>query len=282
MNLAAKSRDGLYQSVAELGADLRPVASEQAIATLGAELSLFLWLEIRLGKNLSRGSIKRWRHLVRSLGTREIVRRVALAEDQAASAGWLIHEIAIADSEESLRRVRDSILDAGALSTPLPPVRRLELLYFLSFAGLKLPKRCWRSVLRESGLVVNSAVLHGPRDIYALTHLIFYVTDFGNAPSEILLPRETKVLRQHVAKGFEWALEKCHVDLICETGLAAICLEDPDLFQKSMKAIESYLASSQSPIKTIPETAKSLMATYHPVLVYCISHSVNSPLKSDR
>ncbi|MFI9050798.1 DUF6895 family protein [Streptomyces sp. NPDC053427] len=118
---------------------------------------------------------------------------------------------------------------AGAHAQPYKPVLgRIELRYFLDRGGFRAPAALpdVAALFRESLPALHPDVLHlTESETYALTHALFYVTDFGDrdvlgGAKEAARLRETVrvLLAVHLARG---ALDLVAELLLCATALGS-------------------------------------------------------------
>ncbi|MFD7313751.1 DUF6895 family protein [Streptomyces sp. NPDC059883] len=126
--------------------------------------------------------------------------------------------------------------DAGAHAQPYKPVlNRIELRYFVDRGGFTAPA-CLpeaRALHRESIAALDPDVLQlSESETYALTHVVFYATDFGHRPLDLGGPEPTARLREtvrvllgvHLARG---SLDLLAEMLLCEAALGEGPVMDP-------------------------------------------------------
>jgi len=105
------------------------------------------------------------------------------------------------------------------------PMRLLELRYLLELAGLRHHLGSWRELYRRT-LAATRPVTASlePSDIYAITHTVFYVTDFGRRPERALSRSERLRLIRITDELQERMIRARHWDLVAELVLTRRCL----------------------------------------------------------
>ncbi|MFJ4825639.1 DUF6895 family protein [Streptomyces bacillaris] len=131
----------------------------------------------------------------------------------------------------SLRTVCQALLtaDAGSLARPYKPVlNRLELRYFADRGAFTAPAHLpeARALHRESiAALAPDALQLTESETYALTHVVFYATDFGRNPMEFGSDGATAQLSETTRVLLGVSLARRNLDLLaelllCESALA--------------------------------------------------------------
>jgi len=105
------------------------------------------------------------------------------------------------------------------------PTRLLELRYLLDLADLRHELPGWRALYRRT-LAASRPVTESlePSDVYAITHTVFYITDFGREPARALSGAERARLIQLTDELQEGMIRARHWDLVAELILTRCCL----------------------------------------------------------
>jgi len=259
--------------------ELKQALPVEAICTLGAEVALLCWLSAdRVVHGPWNIELARLRQHLMALGTLQLTQREMEAGARGAAAGWLVHELALGTSRSDLERAGTWALCSDALATRRSSYRRLELLFFLQQAGVGVEEGRWveRSWVEEIKAAQRSAEACLPeaceREIYELTHILFYVTEFGKQPSRLSTPVRARLnalinlLRLRCIQGNQ-------IDLVGELLLARWCLSRR-LDNSDMDAWDFLLKRQQADggVRACRrDQVDDFIAFYHPSLVLAIT-----------
>jgi hypothetical protein len=103
-------------------------------------------------------------------------------------------------------------------SVDYKPFRRADLLYGFGLAGLPIDREQLAATLRRTALLKSGeSTLFSFYEMYAVTHAVFYLTDFGFArPQLYASDEEIARVRIAVTRGLGVACRERHLDLIAE------------------------------------------------------------------
>jgi hypothetical protein len=176
------------------------------------------------------------------------------------------------------------------------PTRLLELRYLLDLADLRHKLPGWRALYRGT-LAASRPVTESlePSDIYAITHTIFYVTDFGREPARALSGAERARLIQLTDELQERMIRARHWDLVAELILTRCCLAEPrsradgagwEALARAQAAEGAFLSpAAQHLVESLasgPEERRELifLASYHTCLVAVLAGAVAACLET--
>jgi hypothetical protein len=153
--------------------------------------------------------------------------------------------------ESTLARLADRCLPAAAEAVPY---RRLDVHYFLTAAGLGCDGPSETELFDRTFLAQYTDPLAIDDDAaYALTHAVFYLTDFGRRRSP-LLPSLEAARHAEVMDSLAvhyWRLG--HWDLLGETAACSFLLAGPSA---TRLAASARLAAARRPDGAVPGTAR--------------------------
>lgn len=188
---------------------------------------------------------------LRTLGLEDEGMRGRLVK--AVRAGWLDQ------TERFPHRAMDirSGLDSCGIDSPLPP----------------LPELYRRSIL---GGAPDPALL-GEHDLYALTHVVMFLSDFGARPPDNLRPEDRESAADLLAALVVVAAQDGHWDLLAEFLLCWSCLELPE--NGLVEAAWAALRGAQLPDGGVPgpEVHGEVLPfehVYHTTLVCVVAAAV--------
>jgi hypothetical protein len=181
------------------------------------------------------------------------------------------------------RNALQAVLDREFIDrTELSAWSKVDIMYYFDTLGLQHGFPSVDVLLRQSSLLVPPALCHAQRmDLYAVTHLVFHLTDFGMRPLPGATPDEVYGVCDYLALALAMSLAEEDFDLVGEFLISLICIGkigDP-LSHFSTKV----LLESQQPAGFIPDRSwlrglkgeeeketEEFFAVYHPTLVALI------------
>jgi len=160
-----------------------------------------------------------------------------------------------------------------------------DLKYYLDVAGLRHAFPDDATLFRRSTLLAPPALPYAQRmDLYATTHLLFHLTDFGASPIAGAAPAELAEVGDYVALALAVCLAQDDFDLVGEFLISRICLGA--VVDGLSHAATAALVQSQQPAGFVPDLAwlnglkrsetaeenarQEFFAVYHPTLVMLI------------
>jgi hypothetical protein len=156
------------------------------------ELAWMLGLRTRMG-SAATGESKRLFSLVRYVARRPSYRqhlymdRRALLLYAPTYAGLRLHGY---DDKELQHAIRQALSDRYATAFERIPYRRMDLLHTIEMCGFDYDAQEMEAALGQSLLAQDpNSVQLSDSDMYAITHAVFYATDFGRRQPEFLTRR---------------------------------------------------------------------------------------------
>jgi hypothetical protein len=222
------------------------------------------WLEMALSKQIFFDARRRV-HLVPLMA-------VALAVMQVLDV-----------APEPARRALQNVLDRGFFDRAERSAwSQVDIKYYLDEVGLRHGFPSEDVLLRQSTLLAPPPLYHAQRiDLYAATHLVFHLTDFGARPLPGVGPAEMDKVSDFMALALAMSLAEKDFDLVGEFLAARICLGTSS-DGLSHFATETLL-ESQQPAGFVPDQSwqrgligeedpqtEEFFAVYHPTLVALI------------
>jgi len=218
----------------------------------------------------------------------------------AAFAGhlliWLALPPEIAESIVTRSRLERLLDERNVTRVERTPTRLLELRYVLDLADLRHELPGWRALYRRT-LAASRPVTASlePSDIYAITHTVFYITDFGREPGRALSSAErvrliqlTDELRRRTTRAGHW-------DLVAELILTRCCLAGApskadgvgwEALARAQAADGTFLTPARQhlleSLASEPEERRELifLASYHTCLVTILAGAVAAWLEA--
>lgn len=187
---------------------------------------------------------------------------------------------------ESARQSLQTVLDRHFIDrAELSAHPRLDLKYYLDVLGLRHAFESDEALFARSSLIDPPAIPYAQRsDLYAITHLIFDLTDFGARDFRPLAGPHFDSIRDYVTLALATSLAERDFDLAVEFLICRICLVDRD--DEINRAAADALCEAQRPAGFIPDLAwlsglrqseepgenveTEFFAVYHPTLVTLI------------
>lgn len=184
---------------------------------------------------------------------------------------------------EPSRRALQAVLDRGFMDrTERSAWSQVDIRYYLDAVGLRHGFPAEHVLLRQSTLLAPPALCHAQRiDLYAATHLVFHLSDFGARPLPGATLAEVDGVRDYLALALAMSLAEQDFDLVGEFLAARICL-GPGGDALSHFATAALL-ESQQPAGFVPDQSwqrglkgeedpqtEEFFAVYHPTLVALI------------
>ena len=187
---------------------------------------------------------------------------------------------------ESPLRSLQTVLDRHFLDrTELAAHPKLDLKYYLDCLGLKHAFDNDAVLFRRSSLTNPAAIPYARRiDFYAITHLIFHLSDFAARDMQPICGRHFDGIREYLALALATSLTERDFDLAGEFLIARLCLGVRD--DALNRAACDVLCEIQQPAGFIPDQAwlaglkprddprqraeEEFFAVYHPTLVALI------------
>ena len=182
-------------------------------------------------------------------------------------------------------RALQTVLDRQFLDrTERSAWSQADILYYLDALGLRHSIPDAATLLQRSSLMASPALAHAQRiDLYAVTHLIFHLSDFGARDLAGATPSQIATMQDYVALALSTCLAEQDFDLVVE-----FC--DPRLLRERPDALSHFaaeaLCEAQQPSGFIPDqswlnglepaedpqerTKQEFIAVYHPTLVALI------------
>jgi len=254
-------------------ADLRINLDVETLCTLGSELALFCWLVTnRYSGHIRLKSMIRIRERLKDLETHRIIKEIVLRQTHSAAVVFLLHELALQSNKQELYSEAKWLLSTNTLSFPSTPARKLELFYFLSQCMGIEDEQYIRTALHLESLWRNLRLEWiENRVIYELTHLIFYITDFGQSVFRYLTPEQRNMLTMKVETLMPLCIKNEHTDLIAELTLANWSLMGRACDHRGWKYLIEKVQVDGSIARGISANWQSFVATYHPTLIVAIA-----------
>ena len=162
---------------------------------------------------------------------------------------------------------------------------QVDLLYYFDAIGLQHAFPGPAELFQRSSLLAPPALPHAQKiDLYATTHLIFHLSDFGAGTMPGATPAQLAAIRSYVALALATCLAERDFDLAGELLLARICLgERPDALSRfasdTLRRAQqpegfvpdsSWLAGLKHAHGTAERATEEFFAVYHPTLVALI------------
>ena len=127
------------------------------------------------------------------------------------------------------RVIRWMLERGNALSSERNPYRMLELRYLLELGGWSHNLPSEASLFRRTTLGRCAEILSlMDRDVYSITHTIFYLTDFGRKPCVLFRGQRLRGIITLLETLLGMAIHAQHWDLVSELILSCRCLEMED------------------------------------------------------
>lgn len=194
--------------------------------------------------------------------------------------------LALHEVPESARRALQTVLDRRFVDrTERSAWSQIDIAYYFSAIGLRHQFPDLATLFRRSSLLYPPALPYAQRiDLYATTHLIFHLSDYGADKLQGATQSEVAEIRDYVSLALSTLLAERDFDLAGELLLAHICLgSNPDALSYFASGA---LAKAQQPGGFIPDlswlnglkeaentlerTTQEFFAVYHPTLVALI------------
>jgi hypothetical protein len=128
-----------------------------------------------------------------------------------------------------------------------PPHRVLELRFLLDLGQFQHDLPSYSNLCRNSMLTVPlNPICMSDADVYSLTHILFYLSDFGSLPVSVLSSRRLEYNQWAVERLLGMYLYKKDWDLVAELLLSCHCLgrKDFKLYRMASSALEAAQLSN--------------------------------------
>lgn len=183
------------------------------------------------------------------------------------------------------RQALQTVLDRQFLDrTERSAWSQVDIEYYLDAVGLRHAFPEAITLFRRSSLLSPPALLHAQRmDLYATTHLIFHLSDFGARNMCGATQSQLAEIKGYVALALATCLAERDFDLVGEFLLARICLgDDPDALSHFASATllqaqpngfipdSSWLTGLKEAESAQERATEEFFAVYHPTLVALI------------
>jgi hypothetical protein len=139
---------------------------------------------------------------------------------------WLVANT-LSDSDSISREQMQGLIDTDRFRlAERPAFRAIELRYFLDWGSFRHALPEYHSLFEETWLAgvkpcPSEATVD---DVYAATHTVFYVTDFGRRLPAFLGITRTDAIRARLRQCLDLLVESRHWDLVAEVLLSLQCL----------------------------------------------------------
>lgn len=147
-------------------------------------------------------------------------------------------------SEKSVYDSLQTVLDRGFIGrAEISAWHKLDLKYYLNLIGLRHEFASDETLLGESTLTRLPALTHATtNDLYALTHIIFYFSDFGAKDIRSFLGQHFGSVREYSGLALSMCVAMQDWDLTAELLLSRICLgvQDDPLDREAARALCQY------------------------------------------
>src|SRR5262249_44813089 len=122
-----------------------------------------------------------------------------------------------------------SVVDTGyALAVEMVPFRMMDLRHVLDHAGIRHTLPVMEYSLARTMLAQRPPVFYlTSADVYCLTHTIFYLTDFGFTPVDLIEPSSLEVYRRLAEQLLGLYVRLRDWDLTAELLVCTHCLKSP-------------------------------------------------------
>ena len=186
----------------------------------------------------------------------------------------------------SSRQALQDVFDRQYLDrTERSAATQVDIRFYLDIAGIAHAFPAMKTLFERSTLLALPSLQDVQRmDLYAITHLIFHLTDFGVGELSVVPPSQILQIQEYLALALSICLAEEDYDLAAEFLISRICF---DVRPDSLSYVASdALLRAQRPSGFIPdlswlrglkETAdpqeaarEEFFAVYHPTLVTLI------------
>jgi hypothetical protein len=193
---------------------------------------------------------------------------------------------ALDQAPEHVRRSLQAVLDRHFIDrAELASYPKLDLKYYFDALGLRHALDNDEILFARSTLTNPPSLPHAQSiDLYAITHLIFGLTDFGAHDIRLLAGTYFNDIRDYVKLAMAMSLADRDFDLTAEFLINRICLGDRE--DQLNRVVADALCEAQQPAGFIPDRAwlaglkesmdlqerarEEFFAVYHPTLVTLI------------
>ncbi|MBL8228490.1 MAG: hypothetical protein JNL98_08435 [Bryobacterales bacterium] len=176
---------------------------------------------------------------------------------------------------------------AGAMQQERLPYRQLDLLHFLELAGFKAPWS-YREVCKHTLLCSDpNVVTLSDSDAYAITHALFYMTDFGLRDGDFCARFQRARAVELVEQMLRIYIERENPDLVGELICSLYCLQAPHT--SLLTEAWNYLVGIQrddghipGPQHIVPESEGIWKSAYHTTIVFVLAALMRARARSRR
>lgn len=267
---AATAAAWITQSLSRFWTDLRYLSDTEVLCTLGSELALFSWLissRVQLSERITK--VYEVRQILSRMKSRELVKEIAENQTIAAASGVIVHELALCSDVLLREQYIKKLMYSSSEEIVRSPSRKLELMYFMQQCGICTKRKAVLEVISSSPFLSSSPIDHEDRcQIYELTHLLFYITNFGRSPKAYLGKESQNILQQFLDDLLPLYIKKGDLDLVAELTLAQRCLSG-QRYGSEVKGWQYLIQmqDNQGGFGIRPSTLTAFLDSYHPVLV---------------
>ena len=208
---------------------------DEATQTVFCEFALLLLVLGRQARFADDRRLRRWlAHLIAAY-QQPVFHAYLLVGHPLAFTGHLILWLALTPHLKEVLTPREAIqhrLDHSDVARlPRSPERVLELRYFLELGHFQHDLPSDRELYEQFGLAdfIAPSDAIAETDVYAATHLVFYLTDFGRQLPSFVTPAAAGDLQAFLGVCLDIAVESGHWDLVAELLLALQCWPAPEM-----------------------------------------------------
>ena len=229
-NVARKALHWLSAHAGSLAAFAPGVTPGEAQQTAIAELGLAAWLigrSQRRGSGPARAADVLRRNVVGAYKRVELHGFAAMGPPEGF-VGQLFMRLGAGAAAERIVGsdvIRRLIDERNILALERSPARTLELIFVLD--ALEVPHDLpSRRTLVDLGILGRPLNVEGlwPGGIYAITHVVFFATDYGVRTAELFTPEELRRLDAITMRLIDRMIGQAHWDLLAELILTRKCL----------------------------------------------------------
>lgn len=172
--------------------------------------------------------------------------------------------------------IANVLASGSALAQERIPYRRLDLLHFLELSGFPAAVE-YEAVCEHTLLCSNPSVVDlSDGDVYAITHALFYLTDFGLRRGRFCGRFERAEAIELVEQLLSIYIEKENPDIAGELVCSLYCLRAPE--SEVLDRAWDYLLTAQKedghvpgPQHIVPESEGVWKSAYHTTIVFLLA-----------
>lgn len=214
----------------DLGQTGEGMAPDEATQTAFGEVAWLTLVLSREGRCAGEGHMVRWLEHIADAYQQPGFCGYVFTGHPLAFTGHLVLWLAVSSHTNNVpvaRAALQQLINSGRVtSVERPPYRMIELRYFLDLGGFRhdLPPYC---SLFDQCFLAALPVRPGDtteEDLYAATHALFYLTDFGAAQPDFLAADRVGRIEEFLAWSLHRMVEVHHWDLVAELLASLQCL----------------------------------------------------------